>query len=209
MKKRMITIIMLFVFITVLSTGCIIGLIKDPNTIGDWITLPEDGTKLTYYTIIYKNGVTQETETSTSEIVDVIEKDDYKGVHYEDTRGIDYYHWVDIENDQFLEGYYSEPSYYDIVLLDIPVEIGTSWYEYNGTDRKYEITEIGVTKTVDAGTFYDVIVVESEYSDSGGEYYDYYYISQGSGVIIYEMHQVTDMVYGNIHSTHIELTDID
>lgn len=194
--------------IVTLLSGCFVGLIKDPNTITDWINLPEEGTKLTYYEIEYINGNEQSTKSSNATVTNVYENEDYLSVCYADSRGYDYYHTLDYKNNRFLYGDQKGLGYDDIILLDSPVQVGTSWYDYSGSDRICEITEIGVIKTVDAGTFRDVIVVESEYSDAFGEYYDYYYISSDSGVLIYYMSQFTDNA-GNIFNTHLELTDID
>ena len=206
-KLRVLTIAGI-IAILIISSGCLIGFMKDPNDITEWVNPLEDGTELSYYTIVYRDGVTVETVSSTATVFGVNEDDEYYAAYLIDSRGFDYYLTIDYEDNRFLEGSQEGPGYYDIVLLDTPIEVGTSWYEYNGSDRIFEITEIGVTKTVDAGTFYDVIVVESEYSDAGGDYYTYYYISQGSGVILYYMSQVTD-VSGEIISTHRELTNID
>ena len=65
------------------------------------------------------------------------------------------------------------------IILKKPVEPGNSWETDN---RKREITSVGKTVTVPAGTFYDVVEVKSAPLDEEG-IVNYYYYAKNIGLV--------------------------
>lgn len=209
MKKFARMILLMLGVSALIMTGCaLLGFLKSPDRITDWVTIPAEDVEVLYTTVNYLNG----NETTTSqEIYIVTDVEEMEGESYfivEDESENEFYYIID-KNDGLLVGSIDDKiDDDDIIILSTPIEVGNDWEEYEDCDYELEITNIDAAKTVSAGTYKDIIIVKTEYEDSLGDHEYEYWFSQSLGMSVYYRAEFTDTL-GDIYVTETELKNID
>jgi len=131
----------------------------DKNSIDAW--WPKDfkvGTRLTYkYHENYTESEYNYDETGIVEITDIDERETRTVVKTVAFGDIDYI-IIDKDKGEIVRSDDTIIDDNDEVVLKTPVEEGTTWY--NWTNSKYTIDQVKSSRTVEAGTFDDVVVVK-------------------------------------------------
>lgn len=208
MKKRKISILMVTLTVVIISGCALLGFMKSPDRITDWVTMPAEDTEALYTTINYLNGIETSTSQETYVVTDVEEMDGESYFIVEDEAENEFYYIIDKNDGLFVGSIDDRVDADDMVILSTPIEVGNDWEEYENCDYELEITNIDASKTVSAGTYKDIIIVKTEYEDSLGEYEYEYWFSQSSGMSVYYRTEFTDTL-GDIYVTETELKNID
>ncbi len=173
-------------------TSCsLLPWVEDINNIRDWVTIPTEGDEYRYsQRVKYSSDDSWDESDFTIEIIDIEEKgDDIIIETLTNGSDYDYRGYTIIDKDKNLIAS-SDDEYYDkdndFVILKTPVEIGNKWYGLsNATYLEFEIEKVGESKTVDAGTYNDCIVIVYSYSDINWTMWEMWY-SPSAGTIIYQ-----------------------
>lgn len=167
--------------------------VKDVNNIQDWIAVPALDTEYEYALTQTAYGNT-ETDYMTYTVEDVEDKSDRMVIEVREEIDGNYdTQYLIIEKDEGViamsdNEYFDENN--DDIILATPVKEGNDWLVYG--DDLYEIKKIGESKTVDAGTYSDCIVVERYDNNVTEEYY----FSPSVGMIVYYRYTY-DSSYGS------------
>ncbi|MFO8062840.1 MAG: hypothetical protein R6U31_07955 [bacterium] len=167
--------------------------VKDVNNIQDWISLPGTGTEYEYEIVTTSGGNTA-TDYLTYTVKGIEEKSDRVVIEVREEWNGNYdYDYLIIEKDEGViamsnNEYYDK--YDDDIILSIPVEVGNDWL-VDDNEKLYEITAIGETKEVKAGSYSDCIVVERYQNDVSEKYY----YSPSAGMIVYSSYTISTEYY--------------
>lgn len=209
MKKTAQMVLMLLGIGALIISGCsLLGFMKSPDKIADWVTIPTEDTEFIFTYVNYLNGNEQNAGEETFTITDVEEGDGETYFIVEDEMGLELYYILDKNDNVFVASIDDNADDDDIIILSSPIEVGNDWEEYEDCDYELEIMNINATKTVDAGTYSDIIVVKTEHEDSLGEYDYEYWFSQSLGMSVYMRDEFIDTT-GDIYVFETELKNID
>lgn len=180
----------------------------DKNSIDAW--WPKDfkiGTILTYkYHETYTTSEYNNTDTFTIEITDIDERETRTVIKTVENGNVVYL-IVDKDKGEIVRSSDTTIDDNDEVVLKTPVEEGTTWY--NWTNSKYTIDEVKSSKTVEAGTFDDAVVVKVSDPDWQTITSVHLYYSVTGGNLGWTQTFNPDVSYYGITESGIELTNID
>ncbi|NOY09208.1 MAG: hypothetical protein GXP33_10260 [Spirochaetes bacterium] len=208
--RRAATIILLFAVILLLGSCNILQMFfgPDKNDISAW--WPKDfkvGTRLSYrYYETYTDSGYNYEENIIVEITDIDERETRTIIKTSEDGAIVYY-IIDKENGKLIKSTDSSVDDNDEVVLKTPVEEGTTWY--NWTNTRYEIDNVKENKTVEAGTFDDVVVLKVSDPDWTTITSVNLYISTTGGNLGWVQKYDSSVSYYGIMENGIELQDID
>ncbi|MGE3063895.1 MAG: hypothetical protein AB7T10_09740 [bacterium] len=207
MKKVFVSAVFGFLLISLLLTGCFFSISSDPDDITDWYTELPAGTVLTYSLRAYVNGNTQDYFTFTETVIKTELINGIKCTELltqNDEGSSTHYILVDTEEGIIARSFDNVLDSGDDICFMTPVAIGTSWYDSYGTDE-YEIKNIDSFSDVDAGKYYDIIVVEG--GTEGGDWYELSHYSKSLNTFVFNRY---DMILGdNTLSDHVELISVE
>ena len=207
------------VVIVVVLGGCGVGLFgPNKNKIMHWVQGIEETTTISYrYTAKY-TGFDDETYSFQAEVLEVDVRETRTIVELlfdgdrvyliaDDNRGEMVYSLDDLIDDD------------DAVLLETPVEEGTSWishtirWVWNVENARYTIEETGVTESVGAETLDDVVRVSVDIPDDIQDSYGYtvsrydVLVSPSLGLVGFS-YKDTDDDDGAVYSLDLVVTDV-
>lgn len=180
----------------------------DKNNIDAW--WPKDfkvGTVLTYsYHETYTDPSDNYKETFTVEITDIDERETRTVIKTSEDGDIVYL-IIDKDEGEMVRSGDTIIDDNDEVVLKTPVEEGTTWY--NWTNTKYTIDQVKSSKTVEAGTFDDVVIIKVDDPDWQTITSVYLYYSVTGGNLGWTQTYDSSVSYYGIMENGIELTNID
>ena len=185
--RKGISLILAAMIIMFIMNCTILPLVSDPNNIYDWIKKPVDGTEFRYAERYkYDWQETWSTDNYTIEITDIDERNDRTLIEYQEDDSNDRDYIIIDKIEQCIVR--SEDDYVDdndFMFLKTPVQKDNDW---NNDRYDYEIVEMGASKTVEAGTYSDCIVIRYDNGQMSGEMY--YSPSAGTYVFIDEEYDI-------------------
>ncbi len=185
--RKGISLILAAMIIMFIMNCTILPWVSDPNNIYDWIKKPVDGTEFRYAERYkYDWQETWSTDNYTIEITDIDERNDRTLIEYQEDDSNDRDYIIIDKIEQCIVR--SEDDYVDdndFMFLKTPVQKDNDW---NNDRYDYEIVEMGASKTVEAGTYSDCIVIRYDNGQMSGEMY--YSPSAGTYVFIDEEYDI-------------------
>lgn len=180
----------------------------DKNSIDAW--WPKDfkvGTILTYkYHETYTTAEYNYDDTFTVEITDIDERETRTVITTVEDGDIVYI-IIDKDKGEVVRSGDTIIDDNDEVVLKTPIEEGTTWY--NWTNSKYTIDQVKSSKTVEAGTFDDVVVVKVSDPDWQTITSANLYLSVTGSNLGWIQKYNPDVSYYGIMENGIELQSID
>ncbi|MDD3804437.1 MAG: hypothetical protein PHW02_08670 [bacterium] len=189
-KKNFIPILILIALIVSLSDCSLLFWRSDPNDISEWYTEQPEGTILKYdYKFYFRDTLDEcliSTDTITLKMGNTVEKDSFRLTEIEKSDGWgggenDIYQIIDEKNGIILTSYDTIYDCEDDISLKTPVEVGTTWDNYY--ERKYAITSINASLSLQSGDFNDLIVIER--GNKGEVPYEIIYLSKSLNTYVY------------------------
>lgn len=185
--RKGISLIITAMIIIFIMNCTILPWVSDPNNIYDWIKKPVDGTEFRYAERYkYDSQETWSTDNYTIEITDIDERNDRTLIEYQEDDSNDRDYIIIDKIEQCIVR--SEDDYVDdndFMFLKTPVQKDNDW---NNDRYDYEIVEMGASKTVEAGTYSDCIIIRYDNGQMTGEMY--YSPSAGTYVFIEEEYDI-------------------